>query len=98
LQFVYSFTRWGDGFYEDQDGVSYAVDAGMLACLPLGMIDSGILVMLSQPARPEPCRGRVVTFSGPFVCVPCDAHGVIRFGHIVIETGDDDEADEGDED
>jgi len=88
-RFAYSATATGDGVYADQDGYLYGVDSGSLACLPLVMIDAATLVDL--PARDrsagEACSGRLVTFTAPWVCVPCDTEGVIRFGPVEIVTG-----------
>jgi hypothetical protein len=82
-------TATGDGVYADQDGHRYGVDSGMLACLPLAMLDAVALVTLPMHDKSEGqvCCGRLVTFALPSPCSPCDAAGVIRFGHIAIQTG-----------
>jgi hypothetical protein len=88
-RFAYSYTATGDGLYVDNDGIEYGVDSGTLACLPLGMLDAARLVNrpLHDRSDGQVCSGRFVTFDAPVRCVPCDAHGVIRFGPIVIDTG-----------
>ena len=47
--------------------------------------------LASLPTRDQSegqvCCGRLVTFTTPSPCLPCDADGVIRFGHIAIQTG-----------
>jgi hypothetical protein len=97
--FAYSSTATGDGVYADQEGHRYGVDAGMLACLPLAMLDAVALVLRPtlDHSEGQVCCGRIVAFPAPFACVPCDATGVIRFGYITIETGpswDEDEDEE----
>jgi len=88
-RFAYSPTATGDGCYTDQDGYLYGVDSGGLACLPLAMIDAATLAMLPAYDRSaeQACSGRLVMFTAPWVCVPCDAQGLIRFGPVEIATG-----------
>jgi hypothetical protein len=52
------------------------------------MIDAATLARLPEHDRSvaQVCSGRLVTFDTAWVCVPCDEHGVIRFGPIVIVT------------
>jgi hypothetical protein len=86
--FAFSFTAAGDGIYSDHEGHRYGVDSGSLACLPLAMLDAATLARLPTRDRSidQVCRGRWVTFTTAWVCRPCDAQGVIRFGHLVIHT------------
>jgi hypothetical protein len=86
--FAASWTATGDGAYADQEGYWYGVDSGTLACLPLAMVDAAALATLPVHDRSEGqvCCGRLVTFAQPSPCRPCDAEGVIRFGHIAIQT------------
>jgi hypothetical protein len=100
-RFAYSSTRYGDGAYPDNQGYGYGVDSGSLACLPLAMVDAAVLATLPTRDRSvgQICSGRLVTFSTPAVCAPCDADGIIRFGHIEIDTSrlwqpEDEEEDE----
>lgn len=75
-------TMWGDGEYEDQDGNSYGVDAGLLGCVPFE------LSKLSEEMASH--LGRVITFDQPFT-VERNASGTFYFGHIVIHTDSNDE-------
>jgi hypothetical protein len=87
--FAWCSTATGDGVYADQDGQLYGVDSGTLACLPLSMLDAAALAMspVHDQSTEQVCCGRLVTFTQPSACSECDEHGVIRFGHIAIETG-----------
>lgn len=89
-----SGTAYGDGSYEDQDGFSYPVDAGMLGAVHIDFLRNlypekdGL-----HPERLEADLGmRVVEFAAPFHIEYDD--GLIQIGHIAIQTGDEDEEDE----
>lgn len=71
-------TAYGDGEYEDQDGQTYPVDAGLI-----GLVDIG-LAQASGTAL-----GSVATFDRPFECSYKD--GKIVLGHIVIDTDPEDD-------
>lgn len=79
---VLSFgTKYGDGVYRDQFGKSYPVDAGMIGLTPVALVKD----------MADKSLGQIVTFDRPTICHEDD--GVLTFGHIVINTRDDDEDD-----
>lgn len=75
-------TAHGDGVYTDEDGKRYPVDAGLIGLVPIE-VAGGALTLRSD-------LNHVVTFNGPFDCRYDD--GVIRLGHIVIDTDPAEEA------
>lgn len=84
-RFVSYNTKWGDGGYNDQYGNQYGVDAGLIGCIKLDDID---LTNESNFTR----GGQIIEFKEPFNCYggrTPDWDGVIRIGHIVINTGAD---------
>lgn len=66
-------TAFGDGFYHDQDGRAYPVDAGLIGLVPTSLAVGDHSV--------------VVTFDKPVECWYDD--GTIHLGDIVIETDED---------
>ncbi len=73
-------TKYGDGEYLDQYGKSYPVDAGLIGLTPVGLIaDTGYALPL----------GQIVSFDRETLCYEDD--GILTFGHIVINTRDEDE-------
>jgi len=78
-------TAYGDGIYVDQDGHEYGVDAGLIGCIPLKLIDEQNETELKR-------LGNVVKFTKAFTCDYKD--GVFTIGHIVIDTDPEDEDDE----
>jgi hypothetical protein len=72
-------TKYGDGTYQDQNGNSYPVDAGLIGCI---LVDS-----ISPEERDNLPYGNVHDFSLPFHTSSDDA-GNISFGEVVIPTGD----------
>lgn len=68
-------TAWGDGYYKDDEGRGYSVDAGLIGCI----LESDIL-------DPEagPSGGQIIDFPKDFVVGERD--GKIRFGDVVIDT------------
>lgn len=73
-------TAYGDGTYQDNFGHEYPVDSGLIGIVPIEVVD------------PTKICGQVVRFEEPFTCE--DIGDRLRFGHIVIETEDDEEEDE----
>lgn len=81
-----SGTHYGDGSYPDQDGREYLVDAGIIGCIPIECI--------GEKANTD--GGHVINFSRAFSCYKCDSEGLIKIGHIQIDTKlsyEDDEED-----
>lgn len=70
-------TAYGDGCYPGSDGYSYGVDAGLIGVTPIEVA--------RNVTRED--LGTLVEFDKPFVCSYTD--GVIRLGHISINTEDD---------
>ena len=82
-------TKYGDGGYFDQDGKEYGVDAGLIGCISLNDID------LNADGN-STTGGQIVQFDHDFTVSGGDSYenrrdwdGVIRIGHIVIKTDDD---------
>lgn len=71
----YFFTKYGDGTYHDDLGNSYDVDAGLIGCV---RIDSVGLIVDAFDA------GAIIEFKTEFTC--SKDNGVLRFGHIYIES------------
>lgn len=78
-------TAWGDGVYEDDEGFEYAVDAGLIGCIKASEVDKDGML--------EHC-GRKVMFDQDFEV--SEENGMIRFGHIRIDTDPDTNYDEED--
>jgi hypothetical protein len=70
-------TQYGDGFYYDQNGNGYAVDAGLIGCIRVEDIHEPIPEKLA-------C---VHEFKQPFR-TGRTPEGTIYFGNVKIETGD----------
>lgn len=86
VRFASLCTLYGDGCYEDQLGGSYPVDAGLIGCIRVEDISD---------EKADFNLGNVVEFHDEFEVY--SEHGVLHFGHIVINTGDEEE-DEDNED
>jgi hypothetical protein len=86
-------TYFGDGFYEDQHGGGYPVDAGLIGCIRVEDIDDRKVVIPEGDAIEF---GQIIEFDEEFEC-SCD-EGVIYIGHIRIDTKGPDEDDEFDVD
>lgn len=72
-QIVAFGTMHGDGEYRDRQGNSYPVDAGLIGVVPVHV-------------AVEPMEDlHIIHFDTPFVC--SESNGVIRLGHVVINTG-----------
>jgi hypothetical protein len=77
-------TMYGDGTYHSNIGTSHSVDAGLIGC---------ILVDDIEDSSKMKGLGAIVTFDYPFETSESD--GIIRFGHVQINTGDyNDDCDE----
>lgn len=73
-----SSTAFGDGVYDDQEGNSYPVDAGMIGATPVeGSEYEGL-------PNGRDRLGLIHTFDKPFDC--WYQEGVIHIGHFVIDT------------
>lgn len=76
-------TAYGDGYYPGSDGKSYGVDAGLIGLVPEEFIEK-------YPKRHRDhleSLGSFVEFSEDFEC--WNDNGTLHFGHIFIETGDE---------
>lgn len=83
-------TAYGDGTYYSSHGTSHSVDAGLIGCILVNDIRDETATELSR-------LGAVVDFPEPFETSGED--GVIKFGHLTIDTGDDySDCDEDDDD
>ena len=81
-------TLYGDGLYASNIGTKHSVDAGLIGCI--------LVSDIRDPEGTEAAMkslGAVVEFTEPFTT--SESGGVIRFGHVEINTGDvdDDEYD-----
>lgn len=74
-QFAVHSTAYGDGTYRDGSGREYSVDAGVIGCILADDIHDPI---------PQIHGGNVLEFHEEFEVSGED--GMIRFGHIVIDT------------
>jgi hypothetical protein len=70
-------TKYGDGTY-DYGKLEFPVDAGLIGIIPV-----------EDVPEPDLTCSNLVTFTQPFECF--EEGGVIVFGHIEINTGDDPE-------
>lgn len=71
------FTRYGDGDYKDGQGMSYYVDSGTIGCVKIKESQIGAFGFTG---------GNYVNFPEEFTCT--NEHGLLTFGHIVIDTRD----------
>ena len=69
-------TEHGDGVYNDKFGNEFGVDAGIIGCIPLDLVDNDRVWL-----------GHVVEFTEPFTCGYEDEGGVITIGEHAILTG-----------
>lgn len=100
FRIVASSTAYGDGIYNDQDGHSYSVDAGMIGVIPLNALAmlmpvevakataTGVDAVLDLVAR---SGGRIIFFPKEFNVEYSKDAGVISIGHLSINTGDESE-------
>lgn len=98
MRVVASRTAYGDGEYQDQNGFSYPVDAGLLGAVHIGFLRNLYPEHHGKTHEElEAALGmRVVEFKRPFHVSFDEEDGMVTIGHISIMTGDDD--DEWDED
>ena len=80
VRFATLCTLYGDGTYEDQFGNSYPVDAGLIGCIRVEDISD---------ETADLTLGNVVDFEEEFE-VSSD-NGILYLGHIVINTGDEED-------
>ena len=90
-----SNTMYGDGLYHGSPMGRIPVDAGLIGCLPVEMLEIDQKVTAEEIVADE--IGIIVTFEKPFV-VDRDDDGTFQFGNIHIATGDDECGYEDDED
>ena len=74
-------TEYGDGRYPDQLGNEYPVDAGLIGCILVDDISDPKALMEG---------GKIIDFPTDFEC-SAQHGGTLNFGHIFIETGDNEE-------
>lgn len=74
-------TAFGDGYFSDNEGIRYPVDAGMIGVIPLDDEKMIEYVVTNH-------MGNIVTFEEPFDCFR-DEYGTFFVGDIEIVTGDD---------
>lgn len=74
-------TLYGDGTYDSNIGTRHSVDAGLIGCILVDDIRDDSYDDIES-------LGAIVTFDQDFTTGSTD--GVIRFGHVKIDTGDDD--------
>lgn len=74
-------TAYGDGFYQDNFGNEYPVDAGLIGCVAISSIDPGVNFS---------GLGHQYTFYKDFE-VRSHATGVIDFGQLSIDTDPNEE-------
>ncbi len=79
-------TKWGDGEYYDQFGNSYGVDAGLIGCIKLSDIKASKYDDIER-------LGAIHTFPKTFTTSggrdEREWNGVIRIGHVMIDTDPD---------
>lgn len=85
VKFFICDTMWGDGSYSDQLGTEHSVDSGTIGCFPITSIPEEVLEELGKGGYSR------VVFEDPFECVLADndrrnGDGLIRIGHIEIDT------------
>lgn len=85
-EFAILKTLYGDGVYCDQQGRAYPVDSGTIGCVLLSSIDK----------ENDKRLGNVVEFKEDFFPEE-DGDGELRFGHVIINTGDEEVDDEEDD-
>jgi len=73
-------TTYGDGVYEDNEGRTYFVDAGLIGIMPIECIDKKCCNVENL--------GNIIDFEDDFNVSIED--GVFKFGNILINTGNDD--------
>lgn len=77
-------TLYGDGMYRSNILTDHSVDAGLIGCILVEDIRDPVATISHMNGL-----GAIVTFDEPFATSSED--GVIRFGHVTINTGDYDD-------
>lgn len=77
-------TAYGDGSYRDNFGRSYAVDAGLLAIVPISLLNHDKKMTRKQVEKDDSMH--IIDMKEDFTCEV--NNGVFRFGNIVINTRD----------
>lgn len=80
-------TAYGDGYYVSENGKAFPVDAGLIGIVPLETVK-----YLDNADSDLDYSGLFVEFTEPFIVEAVD--GLFRFGHIVINTCDDNDEEE----
>lgn len=80
-QFATYGTLYGDGMYCSNLGTEHSVDAGLIGCIRIEDIKDPVATVAHMKGL-----GAIVTFDAPFETSASD--GIIRFGHVEINTGD----------
>lgn len=79
---VYAFgTKYGDGVYQDKRGREYPVDAGLIGLVPEALATKEMPLDLDF--------AHLIRFDHPTIC--SDNDGVLKFGHIIIDTNDEED-------
>jgi len=77
-------TMYGDGTYRSNIGTDHSVDAGLIGCIRIEDVRDPVATLAHMKGL-----GAVITFDAPFE-TSSDTNGIIRFGHVEIETGESD--------
>ena len=80
-------TAYGDGYFYDNRGRAYAVDAGMIGILPIELIEVDNVVTKEYIEKSEIMH--MVTFEKEFECNSNE--GFFEFGDITINTAEDED-------
>lgn len=76
-------TTHGDGIYFDDSGNKYFVDAGLIACLPVSLLEIDKVYSIEDVQKGDGFH--IIDFKEDFEAY-CD-NGYFEFGHISIDTG-----------
>lgn len=87
----YSNTRWGDGSYYDQDDRGYDVDSGTIGVVPVCLIVPEPGAEAVEPGGMKVDGGHIMDFDEDFevsanTVVKKGGDGIIRIGHLRIDT------------
>lgn len=76
-RFVSFNTRYGDGYYKDEQGRGYGVDAGLIGCI--------LASDVNLPNKEgQTSGGHVIDFPRDFECYY--EEGKIHIGHVIVDT------------
>lgn len=73
-------TAFGDGGYEDAQGRTYSVDAGLIGLVPVALVSAKDMETVANG------HSHVIEFPNPVVCHWSTDEGTITLGHIKIKT------------